>query len=291
VSSPSKQNPQSADGASYALGYSGGEHERLIRQATRFAPYTERLFRDAGIGVGQRVLELGSGVGDVSMLLARLVGPSGEVVGIERDEASIAVATRRVEAAGLHNVRFVRTDVSQVDPDRPYDALAGRFILMFLPDPAAVLRALLPALEPGATVVFQEPSFVQQLAFNQRFPLYSALLQSVRQALMKSGANVEMGPDLYRVYQAAGLQAPSMHMEQALGVDAEFISIVAGLILSMEALARQHAVPLDALGELRTLPERIHAEIEAANAVASLVALVGAWSRVRPIMARAVDRA
>jgi ubiquinone/menaquinone biosynthesis C-methylase UbiE len=73
----------------YALGYTNYEHERLIRQAARIAPYTERLFREAGIGLGQRVLDLGSGVGDVAMLLARIVGQTGEVVGIERDPVSI----------------------------------------------------------------------------------------------------------------------------------------------------------------------------------------------------------
>jgi cyclopropane fatty-acyl-phospholipid synthase-like methyltransferase len=65
----------------YALGSTDSEHERLIRQAARLAPCTERFFREAGIGTGQRVLDLGSGVGDVAMLVARLVGPSGEVVG------------------------------------------------------------------------------------------------------------------------------------------------------------------------------------------------------------------
>jgi ubiquinone/menaquinone biosynthesis C-methylase UbiE len=63
----------------YALGYTNAEHERLIRQAARIAPITERLFREAGIGPGQLVLDLGSGVGDVAMLVARLVGPSGQV--------------------------------------------------------------------------------------------------------------------------------------------------------------------------------------------------------------------
>ena len=66
----------------YALGYTNAEHDRLIRQAARIAPITERLFREAGIGPGQRVLDLGSGVGDVAMLAARLVGPSGEVGGV-----------------------------------------------------------------------------------------------------------------------------------------------------------------------------------------------------------------
>ena len=56
----------------YALGSTDAEHERLIWQAARVAPITERLFCEAGIGLGQRVLDIGSGVGDVAMLAARL---------------------------------------------------------------------------------------------------------------------------------------------------------------------------------------------------------------------------
>src|ERR1700732_2922062 len=105
----------------YALGYTNSEHDRLIRQAARIAPYTERLFREAGIGPGQRVLDLGSGVGDVSMLLARIVGPSGEVVGIERDASSIARAKARVAEAGLRNISFIEGDMSQIVSDQPFD--------------------------------------------------------------------------------------------------------------------------------------------------------------------------
>ena len=61
-------------GHDYALGYTDFEQDRLIRQAARIAPTTERLFREAGIGPGQRVLDLGSVMGDVSMLVAQLVG-------------------------------------------------------------------------------------------------------------------------------------------------------------------------------------------------------------------------
>src|SRR5215467_5582931 len=118
----------------YALGYTAAEHERLIRQAALIAPYTERLFRQAGIGPGQRVLDLGSGVGDVSMLLARIVGPSGEVVRIERDASSIARAEARLTAAGLHNVSFVQTDVGEIRSDKPFDAAVGRFILFHRSD-------------------------------------------------------------------------------------------------------------------------------------------------------------
>jgi Methylase involved in ubiquinone/menaquinone biosynthesis len=81
--------------SSYALGSTDAEHDRLIRQAKWLAAHTERLFREAGMGPGQRVLDVGSGVGDVAMLVSRIVGPSGEVVGIERDARSIERARAR----------------------------------------------------------------------------------------------------------------------------------------------------------------------------------------------------
>src|SRR5262245_38153691 len=87
----------------YALGSTDAEHERLIRQAALLAPCTERLFREAGIGLGQRVLDVGSGVADVAMLAAQLVGSLGEVLGVKRDCRSIARARVRVAEAGLHN--------------------------------------------------------------------------------------------------------------------------------------------------------------------------------------------
>jgi len=55
----------SGSGDTYALASSDAEHERLISQAARHAPCTERFFSEAGIGRGQRVLDVGSGVGDV----------------------------------------------------------------------------------------------------------------------------------------------------------------------------------------------------------------------------------
>jgi|SRR6516162_868968 len=97
----------------YFFGNTDAEHERLIRQAIRLAPVTERFFRDAGIAPGHRVLELGSGVGDVAMLVARIVGRSGEVVAIERDARTISRALARAAEAGLHNINFVQTDIAE----------------------------------------------------------------------------------------------------------------------------------------------------------------------------------
>ena len=263
----------------YALGYTNSEHDRLIRQHMRIAPCTERLFRAAGIGPGQRVLDLGSGVGDVSMLLAQIVGPTGEVVGFERDASSIARAQVRVSEAGLRNVSFVRCDATEITSDKLFDAVAGRFILMFLPDPTSVLRSLVRLVRPGGIVVFQEPTWIAHLAFAACFPLWSRLLNAIHTIFVRSGVNPEMGPALYGVYQDAGLPAPSMHAETLLGNDASLISVVADVLISLQSLAKQHSVPLDELGDLNTLAQRIHAEVLAANRVVGFMPLIGVWSR------------
>jgi len=81
------------------------EQRRLERPAELFDPLTERVFQAAGLRQGMRVLDLGSGAGDVAMLAAGLVGSDGAVVGIERDPAAVVAATARVERAGISNAR------------------------------------------------------------------------------------------------------------------------------------------------------------------------------------------
>jgi ubiquinone/menaquinone biosynthesis C-methylase UbiE len=273
------KSPGSTLSCDYALGYTNTEHDRLIRQAARIAPITERLFREAGIGPGQCVLDLGSGVGDVAMLAARLVGPSGEVVGIERDASSIARATARVAEAGLRNVTFIQTDVNQITSDQPFDAAVGRFILMFLPDPVSVLRSLSKLVRPGGVLAFQEPSWVSYLALGAGLPLWSSVLTSIHETFLRSGVNMEMGPALYRILQEIGLPAPTMHMETPLGSDVDFTRLTCEVLGSLRPLAQQHNVSLETLGDFNTLSERIQAEVAASNTVVSYVPLVGAWSR------------
>jgi len=263
----------------YALGYTTAEHDRLIRQAARIEPILERLFREAGIGPGQRVLDLGAGVGDVSMLAARLVGPSGEVVGIERDASSIAVAQKRVAEAGFRNVSFTQTDASQIVSDRPFDAAVGRFILMFLPDPKSVLRSLAALVRPGGVLAFQEPAWQAFLALASPLPLWSKVVSSVHEIFRRSGVNLEMGPDLYRIYQEIGLPAPNVFLETPVGSDLAFSRVIPEVLESVRPLAKQHGVSLDAVGDFATLTDRVQEEIAAAKAMVSWVPLVGAWVR------------
>src|SRR6516165_3902084 len=110
---------QSRPAEDYALGYSEHEQRRMVLQSSFYRELTERLLRHAGIQPGMSVLDIGCGVGDVSLVAAALVGPGGSVLGIDRTAASIETARRR--AAGLPNVAFESSDLASFDPGRPFD--------------------------------------------------------------------------------------------------------------------------------------------------------------------------
>src|SRR4051812_24248465 len=97
--------------ATYVLGHANYELARLELQGALYNPSTRRLLREAGIDLGMRVLDAGSGAGDVSLLAAELVGPSGVVVGVERDSAAIRYAAERAQRSGHGNVNFVQGDL------------------------------------------------------------------------------------------------------------------------------------------------------------------------------------
>ena len=140
----------------YALGHSSRELDRLSFQGTVFAPYTRQLFMEAGLTAGMRVLDVGSGSGDVSFLAADLVGPEGYVLGVDRSPAAVERARTRAMQRNVTNVAFEVGDPAAMHFDRTFDAIIGRFVLMYQDDPARSLRRMVRFLRKGGLVAFQE---------------------------------------------------------------------------------------------------------------------------------------
>jgi ubiquinone/menaquinone biosynthesis C-methylase UbiE len=177
----------------YALGSNAAEQERLIRQTAWLAPYTERFFRDAGMKKGQHILDLGSGVGDVAIIAAHIVGIEGEVVGAERDPRAVARATARLREVGLSNVQFRQLDIADLPADRLFDGIVGRYILMFLRDPVAALRAAWQRVRPGGFLAFQEPSWSDFLLACEPLPLWRSAASLMGKTFEMTGANPAIG--------------------------------------------------------------------------------------------------
>ena len=175
--------------AFYVLGRSAEEAERLQSQAAFLQPFTERLFRDAGMARGMKVLDLGSGAGDVSLLAARLVGPKGTVVGIDTNPAILEVARARARDAQHLNISFETGDITELSLAQDFDAVVGRYVLMFTPDPAHTMREIVEHLRPGVIVAFPEPDFTQGPEAVPPSSLLDQMWQWIDEAFRKSGAD------------------------------------------------------------------------------------------------------
>jgi SAM-dependent methyltransferase len=264
----------------YALGYSEEEQQRLIQQARRLAPWTKRLFRNAGISAGQRVLDLGSGIGDVSLILSEMVGPGGAVLGLERDAGSIAFAESRVANAGICNVSFLEADALNPPISGKFDAIVGRFILMYMADPSSILHGLLEHLKPGGVVAFMEPSYAMARVIASHLPTYDMIVDVIVESFRRSGVNPDSGMALHRIFTQAGLPAPQMKVETILGTDSEFVDANVRILQSLAPRAIENGLSLDRLGDLETLRDRLRSEVSAKNhPIPAVAANIGAWCR------------
>jgi len=273
----------SSRGESYVLGGTGHEHERLIRQARIFNPFTERLFRNAGVAVGQRVLDIGSGVGDIAMLVAKLVGPAGEVVGVERDANTLAKARLRVAEAQVRNVSFVEMDVGRAVSEvniKPFDVVVGRLILEFLPEPGAVLRSLSKLVRPGGIIVFQDCYWTPLLQLTARLPLWTKCASLIYQTFERSGANMDMEHRLYQAFLDAPLPAPQVTIEVPVGNSPDVRRWVYDLFCTLYPQMQKHNLLTTEVGELESLLSRLESELDRTKSFAACIGLVGAWSRV-----------
>ena len=262
----------------YELGSDAAELERLDLQGRVLAPATRTILETAGLRAGIRVLDLGSGAGDMAFVAAELVGSTGEVVGVDQSAESVARATVRAGERGASNVRFVVGDIHDRAPDGPFDAIIGRLVLMYVPDPAAVLRtqaALLRAPGVVAPIEFDLHS-ARSLPST---PLVAQALSWLREVFTRTGIDSALGPRLWAVLQAAGLRPLGMiGVQPHLGPqDPDGAAILAGIVSTVLPLIERTGVATAAEVGADTLEQRLSEELATAAAVFAHPALISAW--------------
>ncbi len=269
--------PSSPD---YALQQSSHEYRRLSVQGRLFIPMTRRLFEEAGIRTGMRVLDVGSGAGDVCLLLSEMVGPTGSVVGIERDTGALDFAQHRVAATGSSNITFVQGDFATYDAPLgdPFDAVVGRLVLLYQPDPAAALAAATRYLKPGGSVAFMEPFFNPPQGPDN--PVLR-IAQCVIETLRRSGAHIDMGARLHRVFSAAGLPIPTMRLEAVMdgSEDSVFYQYIADTFVSMLPKALEYGLVKEGEIDPDQIPAMFRAAMQHVGYAPMLLPTVTAWCR------------
>lgn len=266
----------------YVLGHSEHEIARLEAQARLLAPITRRFFCEAGIGLGMRVLDVGSGAGDVAFLAAELVGTEGQVVGTDSAQAAIEVARSRASDGVLRNVEFRLGDPTEMRFDGPFDAVIGRYVLQFQPNAAAMLRRLVKHVRSGGLVCFHEIDWTGVGAF----PPVSTLDQCCRwgrEALRHGGAETNMGTKLHAAFVQAGLPPPTMRLEALIGgipTILPWLNMFKNLMATLLPAMQQARIATSEDVGVDTLVERIVAEASAGNSTLLGHFQIGAWARV-----------
>jgi ubiquinone/menaquinone biosynthesis C-methylase UbiE len=193
--------------ASYVLGRSPEEYERLRRQARMWEPETERLFDRVGLGRGDSCLDVGSGPGETMRLMAERIGPAGRVTGIDVDAPLGTQAVEMLSAAGHRNCSFGAVDVeSSTDvPGAPFDLVYARLLLLHVDDPVAVLRRLWSLVRPSGHLVLQDYAVLSGTVVPEHAAA-EELMRVSRETMRLGGRDLDIG-----------LRLPDLHLRAEVG--------------------------------------------------------------------------
>ncbi len=269
-------------GSSYVLGHADVEVQRLLLQGQLYNDYTEHALRLAGLRPGMRVLDVGSGPGDVSFVAARLVGPSGSVLGVDAVPAMIELARARAAARGLATVHFMRSAIDAIALDEPVDAVVGRLILMHLPDPAATLRHLSSLVRPGGVITFSENDITAARSIPD-MPLFGQVTAGIVRAFEAMGLSPRFGTTLHTIFADAGLGAPQLTLGTPVGTaaDTDILAYAAEVWRLVFPIAQRADTAVDDLADIDEFVPRFREEALAANALITMPPLITAWARVQ----------
>ena len=207
--------------------------ERLRVLARVMHPESATLLDRCALADGLVCLDVGCGGGDVTLELARRVGPHGRAVGVDMDGTKLELARAEAEQRGVSNVEFHLADVRNDSGLPVFDLVYARFLLTHLADPAGMVRRIHGQLRPGGTVAVEDIDFSAHFTYpeSEAFQRYSRLYCST---VTKRGGDPNIGPRLPSLLKDAGFEDIRVSVVQPMGLegDAKLISP-----LTLEAIA------------------------------------------------------
>ena len=269
------------NGSTYVLGHADVEVRRLLLQGRLYNDYTEHALRLAGLRPVMRVLDVGCGPGDVSCIAARLVGPTGTVLGVDAAPEMIELAGARAAEQGLSAVHFKQAAIDAIALDEPVDAIVGRLILMHLPDPAATLRRLSTFVHPGGVVAFSENDITGTHSFPD-IPLFGQVTAGIVRAFAAMGLSAEFGNTLHTIFADAGLGAARLTRGTPVGTaaDTDILAYAAEVWRLVQPIAQQNGFAIDELADIDDFVPRFREEALAVNAMITMPPMITAWAHV-----------
>jgi SAM-dependent methyltransferase len=183
----------------------GGEQgkQRLNLLAEIMRPTTLRLLAEAGLRGGDRCLDLGCGGGNVTLDMARIVGPHGSVTGVDFDPQIVELARQDARHAGAGNVGYHLADAGTFDGG-PFDLIYARFLLSHLPEPGTVLTRMRQLARPGGRIVVEDTD-LSGCYCHPHDPANARFVQLYTEVVRRGGGDADLGRRLPALALAAGL--------------------------------------------------------------------------------------
>ena len=246
--------------AAYVLGHSEEELQRLQLQARCLEGPTHRLITECGIKPGMHVLDFGTGAGDVALLFAQAVGPSGTVVGVDQEERSVRLSEQRAAAGGLLNATFAVGGDDSLAQHGVFDAAIGRLVLVHQPDAGATIRRIAEVVKPGGVVAFLEWSSFDESQTPPERKLIIALCRTMGR-LMGALPGNGIADRFVPCFLDAGLEEPRILREApVVGSPELFLQWGVGTYKAFLPTMERLGIVDPAVGDPETLIDRLLVE-------------------------------
>lgn len=207
-----KQNRGKNVKGDYVLATGSAAAGRLQILHSLYETGARRALLQAGLQPGMRVADLGCGVGMVTGLIAELVGPAGQVVGVDFSGAQIAQA-REMLPAGVTNVSFIEASATDTGlPHGSFDMVYCRFLLIHLTDPEKALREMHNLLKPGGVLVCEDGDLTS--AGSEPSSSLNAFAELFGRLGPIWGVDYTLGKKLFHMVLAAGFPEPQITFNQ-----------------------------------------------------------------------------
>jgi SAM-dependent methyltransferase len=189
----------------YVLGTHDEELARLGLQHRVWRSVALDCWQRAGITVGSRVLDVGAGPGYAAIDLAEIVGPTGEVVALERSQNFIRAIEEACRARSLPNLKIHELDLMQDElPKGDYDFAWCRWVVSFVNDPSLLIKKLSEVMPKGVVAIFHEYGHYETWRFFPRLPMQERFREHVIATWRESGGEPDGAAHLPALLGANG---------------------------------------------------------------------------------------
>jgi SAM-dependent methyltransferase len=159
-----------------------------------------------------RCLDVGCGIGAVTLKLARWVGSTGQAVGIDMDERCLELARQEAIRHGLSPI-FRAEGVHDLRDEAICDLVYSRFLLTHLPEPGRAIERLVRAVRPGGLLVVEDIEFAAHFCYLP-CPAFIRYVDLYQRAVTRKGGDPNIGPRLVSLLMDGGLQRVGVEVVQ-----------------------------------------------------------------------------